>query len=167
MKYMINMTKMYQSILLSLVLLVSMIFSVSTWAGIEIRHFDKPEQEALYNSLMFELRCLVCQNENLAASNAELAKDLRDEVYEMIIQKDWNEAQVKKFLVERYGDFVLYKPPMKASTFLLWFGPALMLLIGFLILFMMVRNNRKQPTTHLDDKSREEMRKLLDNEDKS
>ncbi|HHL19745.1 MAG TPA: cytochrome c-type biogenesis protein CcmH [Thiothrix sp.] len=141
--------------------------SLPTWAGIEIRHFDKPEQEALYDSLMFELRCLVCQNENLAASNADLAKDLRDEVYEMIIQKDWNEAQVKKYLVDRYGDFVLYKPPMKTSTFLLWFGPLFMLLIGFFILFIMVRNNSKQPTTQLDDKSRKAMRKLLNTEDKS
>jgi len=152
-------------ILLSM--LVSLMLSIPTWAGIEIRHFDNPEQETLYNSLMFELRCLVCQNENLAASNAELAKDLRDEVYKMIIEKEWNEAQVKKYLVDRYGDFVLYKPPMKMSTFLLWFGPILMLLIGFGILFMMVRNNSKQPTTQLDDKSREEMRKLLDTEDKS
>jgi cytochrome c-type biogenesis protein CcmH len=85
----------------------------------------------------------------------------------MIIQKDWNEAQVKKYLVDRYGDFVLYKPPMKASTFLLWFGPLLMLLVGFWVLFMMVRNNSKQPVTQLDNKSRKEMRKLLDTEDKS
>ena len=162
MKYMINMRK---KILFSL--LISIIMSLPTWAGIEIRHFDKPEQETLYNSLMFELRCLVCQNENLAASNADLAKDLRDEVYEMIIQKDWNEAQVKKYLVDRYGDFVLYKPPMKTSTFLLWFGPLFMLLIGFFILFIMVRNNSKQPITQLDDKSREAMRKLLNTEDKS
>lgn len=162
MKHMINMRK---KILFSL--LISIIMSLPTWAGIEIRHFDKPEQEALYDSLMFELRCLVCQNENLAASNADLAKDLRDEVYEMIIQKDWNEAQVKKYLVDRYGDFVLYKPPMKTSTFLLWFGPLFMLLIGFFILFIMVRNNSKQPTTQLDDKSRKAMRKLLNTEDKS
>jgi cytochrome c-type biogenesis protein CcmH len=156
-----------KSIKILLSLLVSMIMSLPVWAGIEIRHFDKPEQEALYDSLMFELRCLVCQNENLAASNADLAKDLRDEVYKMIIQKDWNEAQVKKYLVDRYGDFVLYKPPMKASTFLLWFGPLLMLLVGFWVLFMMVRNNSKQPVTQLDNKSRKEMRKLLDTEDKS
>lgn len=141
--------------------------TMPTWAAIEIRHFDKPEQETLYNALMFELRCLVCQNENLAASNADLAQDLRDEVYDMIIKKDWNEAQVKEYLVARYGDFVLYKPPVKGSTFLLWFGPSLMLLIGFGILFVTVRNNRKQPVTQLDKKSREAMRKLLDTEDKS
>lgn len=141
--------------------------SAMVWAAIEVRHFDKPEQEVLYNSLMFELRCLVCQNENLAASNADLAQDLRDEVYDMIIKKDLNEAQVKEFLVARYGDFVLYKPPVKKSTFLLWFGPFLMLLIGFAIVFFMVRNNRKKPATQLDEKSRKEMRKLLDAEDKS
>ena len=150
-----------------LLLLVSLMMNIPSWAGIEIRHFDKPEQETLYNALMFELRCLVCQNENLAASNADLAKDLRDEVYKMIIEKNWNEAQVKEYLVARYGDFVLYKPPMKTSTFLLWFGPLLMLLAGFTILFFMVRNNRNQPTTQLDDKARKEMRKLLETEDKS
>ncbi len=146
-------------------LLMSLALNVS-WAGIEVRQFDKPEQEVLYNKLMFELRCLVCQNENLAASNADLAKDLRDEVYKMIITKDWNELEVKQYLVDRYGDFVLYKPPMKKSTWILWFGPFIMLFIGFLIVMAVVRGNRKQPDTKLDNNARKEMRELLDSEDK-
>lgn len=162
-----NRTKKVSHALTGLCFSLLMISSSLLWAGIEVRHFDNPEQEALYDSLMFELRCLVCQNENLAASKADLAQDLRDEVYDMITKENLNEEQVKKFLVDRYGDFVLYKPPMKKSTFLLWFGPFLMLLIGFAIVFFMVRNNRKQPETQLDDKSRAEMRKLLDTEDKS
>ena len=148
-----------------LVLLMGLALNVS-WAGIEVRQFDKPEQEVLYNKLMFELRCLVCQNENLAASNADLAKDLRDEVYKMIITKDWNELEVKQYLVDRYGDFVLYKPPLKKITWILWFGPFVLLLIGFFIITAVVRGNNKQPNKKLDDNARKEMRELLDSEDK-
>lgn len=145
-------------------LLVS--FSLNTaWAGIEVRQFANNEQEVLYNQLMFELRCLVCQNENLAASNADLAKDLRDEVYDMITVKGLGEREVKEFLVARYGDFVLYKPPMKKSTWLLWFGPFIMLAIGFFILISVVRNNRKNEAPELDQAKRDAMRKLLDSKD--
>ncbi len=137
----------------------------TAWSGIEIRNFDNKEQEVLYNQLMFELRCLVCQNENLAASNADLAKDLRDEVYEMITVKNLGETEVKSFLVARYGDFVLYKPPVKKSTWLLWFGPFIMLAIGFFILLAVTRKNKKTDDVKLDKNKREAMRKLLDSEE--
>ena len=140
--------------------------SINTvWAGIEVREFQNKEQEVLYNQLMFELRCLVCQNENLAASNADLAKDLRDEVYDMITIKGLGEKEVKEFLVARYGDFVLYKPPVKKSTWLLWFGPLIMLIIGFIILLLVTRNSRNKEADELDPAKREEMRKLLDSQD--
>ncbi len=137
----------------------------SVWAGIEVREFQNKEQEVLYNQLMFELRCLVCQNENLAASNADLAKDLRDEVYDMITIKNLGEKEVKEFLVARYGDFVLYKPPVNKSTWLLWFGPFIMLLAGFVVLLLVTRKNQKKETVELDPAKREEMRKLLDSQD--
>ncbi len=137
----------------------------TAWSGIEIRNFDNKEQEVLYNQLMFELRCLVCQNENLAASNADLAKDLRDEVYEMITVKNLGETEVKSFLVARYGDFVLYKPPVKKSTWLLWFGPFIMLAIGLFILLAVTRKNKKTDDVKLDKNKREAMRKLLDSEE--
>jgi cytochrome c-type biogenesis protein CcmH len=154
--------KIFYSILLSFSLLIAS----TAQAGIEVRTFANPEQEALYDQLMYELRCLVCQNENLAASNAELAQDLRNEVYAMITAKNMDEAAIKDFLVQRYGDFVLYKPPLKKSTFLLWTGPFLLLLLGFVILFFVLRHNRQQPTAHLDKNTRDEMKKLLETNDK-
>ncbi len=135
------------------------------WSGIEVRNFDNKEQEVLYKQLMNELRCLVCQNENLAESHAELAKDLRDQVYEMITVENLGEIEVKTFLVERYGDFVLYKPPINKSTWLLWFGPFIMLAAGFIVLISVTRRNKSEKTVTLDKSKRDEVRKLLESED--
>ncbi len=151
--------------LLTTVGLLLTIVANTAWSGIEVRNFDNKEQEVLYNQLMFELRCLVCQNENLAASNADLAKDLRDEVYEMITVKHLGETEVKSFLVARYGDFVLYKPPVNKSTWLLWFGPFIMLAIGLFILLAVTRKNKNTDDVKLDKSKRDAMRKLLDSED--
>lgn len=95
--------------------------------------FDTPEQEARFKELTFELRCLVCQNQNLADSDATLAHDLRREVHEMLMAGNSNE-QIKEFMVQRYGDFVLYRPPVQKNTYLLWLAPMIMLLGGALIL---------------------------------
>jgi len=102
------------------------------------------QQEALYKSLLPELRCLVCQNESLAESQASLAADLRYEV-RGLVAKGEDEAQVKKYLTDRYGDFVLYKPPLEKRTALLWAGPALLLLTGLLMLLAFTRRTRAAP----------------------
>lgn len=94
--------------------------------------FKDATEEARFQHLVRELRCMVCQNQNLADSDAGLAKDLRAEVFELM-RSGKDDAQIKLFLTDRYGDFVLYKPPVKPGTWLLWFGPLLMLAIGFLI----------------------------------
>jgi len=105
--------------------------------------FDNAEQEARFNQLTTELRCLVCQNQNLADSDAELAHDLRDEIYGMMMAGQSNE-QIKTFLVDRYGDFVLYRPEIKANTLALWLMPGILLVLGAIVLFFTVRNrNRK------------------------
>lgn len=95
-----------------------------------------------------QLRCLVCQNESLASSHAELAEDLRREVRELM-QKGMSDQEVKDYLVARYGDFVLYKPQFKSSTLLLWLGPFILLAGGLGVLFYQLRNRRKtmQETT--------------------
>ena len=85
-----------------------------------------------------ELRCLVCQNESLAGSHAELAQDLRREIRTMIKQ-DKTDAEIMDFMVSRYGDFVRYRPPMKASTYLLWFGPFLLLIGALIVLITYLR----------------------------
>jgi cytochrome c-type biogenesis protein CcmH len=105
--------------------------------------FDDPGLEARYNRLTTELRCLVCQNQNLADSDAPLAHDLREEIYEMMMAGQSNE-QIKTFLVDRYGDFVLYRPAMSGNTLALWLFPGALLGIGAITVFFTVRNrNRK------------------------
>lgn len=95
-----------------------------------------------------KLRCLVCQNESLASSHAELAEDLRREVRELM-QKGMTDQEIKDYLVARYGDFVLYDPPLKSSTLLLWIGPFALLIGGLGVLLYQLRNRRKsmQETT--------------------
>jgi len=102
--------------------------------------FDDPALQARYEQINRELRCLVCQNQTIADSNATLAQDLRREVREMIAAGK-TDAQIREFMIERYGDFVLYRPRMTASNFLLWAAPVLLLLLGT---FIGIRYIRKQ-----------------------
>jgi len=104
---------------------------------------DNPQIEARLKTLAVELRCLVCQNQTLADSNAPLAEDLRREVREMIA-KDMSDREIIDFLVQRYGDFVLYRPPWKASTTLLWLGPFLLLIAGATTLVLTLRRRQKR-----------------------
>ena len=102
--------------------------------------FANPDQESRYQHLTTELRCVVCQNQSVADSNAELAQDIRDLVRNKIIAGQSDE-QITGFLVERYGDFVLYNPPIKAKTYLLWLGPVILLLIGLIGLGYFIRRH--------------------------
>jgi cytochrome c-type biogenesis protein CcmH len=122
--------------------------------------FDSPIDKQRYEKLLEELRCLVCQNQSLSDSHAELAQDLRSEVYKMIVAGKGNDAIVQ-FMVERYGDFILYKPPMKPTTWLLWFGPSLLLFVAFSIVVMAAKKRRaaKAPLT---DEERQRVRKLVE-----
>lgn len=93
---------------------------------------ETPAQEAQFNHLLKELRCLVCQNQDLADSNAGLAKDLRQQVYELVKDRK-SDTEIIQYLTDRYGDFILFNPPVKSITLLLWFGPLAFLIIGLLI----------------------------------
>jgi cytochrome c-type biogenesis protein CcmH len=103
---------------------------------------ENPQAEVRLKALAVELRCLVCQNQTLADSNAPLAEDLRREVREMIA-KNMSDQEIIDFLVERYGDFVLYRPPLRVTTTLLWIGPFLLLAIGGTALILAVRRRQK------------------------
>ena len=103
---------------------------------------DAPWVEARMVHISEELRCLVCQNETLASSRADLAKDLRDEVRDLIRQGK-TDPEIKTYLVARYGDFVLYRPEVKPSTWALWWGPAVMLGLGLITALWAVRSRRK------------------------
>ena len=101
-----------------------------------------PVLEARVMSLAAELRCLVCQNQTIADSNADLAVDLRNQVREML-RRGQTPEQVLEFMTARYGDFVLYRPPLAAKTLLLWFGPGLMLVAGLSVLLMVLRRRTR------------------------
>jgi len=112
--------------------------------------FRNSTEEQRFQKLTQELRCLVCQNETLADSNADLAKDLRKEVFDMV-QSGKTNAEIKDYLTIRYSDFVLYEPPVKKGTFLLWFGPALLLLVGVIALIFVVRRHASPMQAPLQD----------------
>lgn len=108
--------------------------SLSALASVDVREFRSPADEARYRALTDELRCPKCQNTNLAGSDAGLADDLKNRVYEQI-QAGKSDSEIRDYLIVRYGDFISYKPPMKASTLVLWWGPVLLLIcVGFLLL---------------------------------
>lgn len=112
-----------------------------------------------------KLRCLVCQNESLASSHAELAEDLRREVREQM-QKGKNDQEIIDYLVARYGDFVLYEPPMKSYTLLLWFGPFALLLIGAAVLVFQLRKRRQtMPEPVLTPEAQQRATALLSKEE--
>ena len=115
--------------------------SSSGLAVIETYEFSDPAQESRYQDMIAQLRCLVCQNQNLADSNAELARDLRARTYEMI-NAGASDEDIADFMIARYGDFVLYKPPLRLRTTLLWGGPFALLLIALIVFFFTVRRSR-------------------------
>lgn len=100
--------------------------------------FHDAAEEERFRALAAELRCVMCQNQSLADSNAPIAQDLRREVFELMRQGR-SDGEIKAFLTERYGEFVLYRPPLDARSWLLWFGPALVLVAGAATVFVIVR----------------------------
>lgn len=134
-------------------LIAGLIGATLVWGGpraftLEEFQFDTPAQEADYRELIGKLRCLVCQNESLAGSQADLAQDLRQEVYDMMREGKAHD-EIVEFLVARYGDFVLYQPPVKPSTYLLWFGPFVLIAIGGILLVRALRRQGAEPETEI------------------
>jgi cytochrome c-type biogenesis protein CcmH len=136
--------------------LVLLLTSPSVLAADTPHSFSDPLAQARYEQLLEELRCLVCQNQSLADSHADLAQDLRDEVYRMVSNGQDN-AAILRFMVDRYGDFVLYRPPFKAVTWGLWCGPLVLLTLVFLI---WRRAQRRTDLTSAQPLSADERRRL-------
>ena len=130
-------------------------------ASIEAYQFESAEMEADYNQLINELRCLVCQNQNLAGSDADLARDLRRQTYDMLSQGK-SQQQVIDFMVARYGDFVLYRPQFKSTTYLLWLGPFLLLLC---VLFFLVRRLLTAARPEVDAQAVARAKQILENKE--
>jgi len=125
-------------------LMLALLVSASAFA-IDPLPFKDAAQRERFQHLTSQLRCMVCQNESLDASNADLAKDLRHQIFDMM-QAGKSDAQIKQYLVARYSDFVLYDPPLKANTVLLWFGPAALVLAGGIVVVVLLRRRAKPAT---------------------
>ncbi len=136
--------------------------SLPAGAAIEALDFNSPQAEKDYYTLIDELRCLVCQNQNLRDSNADLAKDLRQQTYQML-QEGKSKQDVVDYMVARYGDFVLYRPPLKSNTILLWVGPFVLLpLVLFLVVWRIRRNRSIEPP---EPQNLEQARHLLNDDE--
>lgn len=132
-----------------------------TAVAIDPRTFSTPEIEARYQRFVDETRCLVCQNQNLAGSNAPLAEDLRTTIAEML-EAGRSDQDIRDFLTARYGDFVLYRPPLKPTTIALWFGPALIVVIGALALALSLRRRMRMSADALAGDDADVIRRRLE-----
>ena len=142
---------------LFLLLVLALGVSGIAQAAIEVFQFDTPGHEQRFRKLTEELRCLVCQNQNLADSNADLAQDLRHQVYKMV-KADKTDAEIINYMVDRYGDFVLYRPPVQSNTVLLWAGPFVLMVFALGALLLVIR--RRHATAARTDLSAEEQARL-------
>ena len=141
--------------------LILMLISLAVLAlAQQAKPVEDPQIEQRMQALTQQLRCLVCQNETLADSRADLAEDLRREIREQM-KAGKSDREIIAFLTQRYGDFVLYNPPVKATTYLLWFGPFVLLFGGTLLLYRYVKHRREiiqdQPLTADEHKRAEEL----------
>jgi len=155
---------------LSLVCLLTFVWAVS-WvsiapaalAAVDTYEFETEEQQQRFRTMSNDFRCPMCQNTNLTGSGGGVAEDLRREIYLMIIDGK-TDAEIEQFMLQRYGDFIFYKPRLMTNTLLLWFGPLIFLLIGGWIILRIVRRanpgtERKHDT--LDPAEQERLRRLL------
>jgi cytochrome c-type biogenesis protein CcmH len=150
---------------LFILLFLALSLSALTAAATDIpMQFDNPAMQQRYMTLLGKLRCLVCQNETLAVSQADLAQDLREQIFHMMADGKTNK-QITDYLVARYGDFVLYDPPLQRSTWLLWFGPFLFLIFGLYFMVRFIRSRRTKDV-ELEPGDRERLARLLPEPDK-
>ena len=146
----------------ALVLICLFTLSIA-YAKVDTRQFANEQMEKDYKILIAELRCLVCQNQNLADSNAELAQDMRSKVFKMLNEGKERE-EIVDYMVARYGDFVMYRPPVKSSTFLLWFGPLIFFAIAAFVVVPYVRSQKKDTAEPINEQQQKKAHSLLDDE---
>ena len=142
-----------------LAFIVSILAAVPANASLNVYEFEDEEKRAQFDQLIQELRCPKCQNQNIADSDAGVAKLIKDRVYKLV-KEGQDKDQVTDHMIARYGEFVTYRPPVKKTTFLLWFGPVLFLIVVVFALLVFVRNNKKAPAA-LSDAEQAKMKDLL------
>ncbi|MDF1644371.1 MAG: cytochrome c-type biogenesis protein CcmH [Pseudomonadales bacterium] len=132
------------------ILFLSLWTSFSCVAEIEIHEFDDPQTKARFLRLSDELRCPKCQNTNLSGSNAPIAKDLRTQLIRLL-KEGKTDQQIQQYMVDRYGDFVLYRPQFKKGTWPLWFGPLILLLLGLVVTGRIIRGRKAANSDAAED----------------
>jgi len=132
------------------------------YAQVDTFEFDNDEQQGRFRQLSNELRCPMCQNTNLSGSTGGVAEDLRREIHRMILEGMSNE-EIEQFMFERYGDFIFYRPRLRAETILLWFGPLLFLIIGGFVAYGIFRraNSVDRVTVDLDEEQEAKLNELV------
>ena len=147
--------------LVALLLITSALLGMAHAGSLAQFDFSGPVTQEHFKQVLGKLRCLVCQNETLLDSQAELAQDLRREVYDLMASGK-SDQEVIDFLTARYGDFVLYDPPVKPSTYLLWYGPFALFVVGVVALLVTVRRRRRGLEPQLTPEEQARARRLLD-----
>ncbi|TCJ94844.1 cytochrome c-type biogenesis protein CcmH [Volucribacter psittacicida] len=146
--------------------LFCLLFSLSLWASIDVLEFDSAQQQQDYHSLTQQLRCPQCQNNNIADSNATIAVDMRHKVLELLKQGQ-SKQEVVDYMVQRYGNFVSYDPPITFSTIILWIAPILLIALGILLVFKKSRHTANpSSTTELNLEQQQRLANILKNEEK-
>ncbi len=146
-------------LVLTLLLLLNPLTTVQA-TTLEGYTFEDPGKAEEFRAIIEEMRCLVCQNESLAGSNAELAADLRNEIYEMM-KSGQGKEDIINFMVARYGDFVLYNPPLKPNTYPIWFGPLIVFILGGFVLIRILRRKSATRETELSVEEEQRLNRLL------
>ena len=144
----------FQIIIMSTLILLG--GSGSAYAGIEVYNFSNQELQTRFENLSQELRCPKCQNPNWAGSDSLIANDLRSLIKQQL-EQGRSDAEIKSYLVARYGDFILYKPPFKPSTLLLWSMPWFAFLLGIIIILRLRRSNKNSPINHISKSELEQL----------
>ncbi|WMS88150.1 cytochrome c-type biogenesis protein [Pleionea litopenaei] len=147
------------------VLVFALAFNLS-WASKAILEFDSEQQKELYEQLITELRCPKCLNQSIADSNAGISDDLRNIVYEKVKQGQSGE-DIKSFLQQRYGDFILYKPEVRGTNLILWFGPGILLILTIVFLVYRFMSNKPSNYQELSEQERLAIDQLLNDEESS
>lgn len=149
-----------------LMLVMGLIAGFQSWATINAYPFEDAAKQTLFNELINEIRCPKCQNQTISDSDAPLAKDLKDKTYEMV-QSGASKQEVIDYMISRYGFFVHYQPPVQSSTWVLWFGPFVFLMIAVVGVGWAVRKKRSQSPSELSAEEQARLAQLMDKDDSS
>lgn len=143
-----------------LAMLLGFILGPANSNTIDVYSFSDPGQQRRFDALIDELRCPTCQNQSIADSNAPLSEDLRQRIYELL-QSGYDDAAIRAYLVERYGDFISYRPPLEPATWLLWFGPLVIFLGAVTVLMVWIRQRQVQAPPNLSDQEQQRLQQLI------